>query len=258
MKRGFSIVLTAYNAPMELELCLESIFIHSDLQHELLVIVDADKLGEVNEKVLEVLNDFIKTKREVRVFLNKKNLGPYGSWNKGARLAAREILCFLTDDQYLAPGWDKEIMEYTRKRRILSSQLIEPGVLFPSFGTIVKDFGDSAGNFKKKKFLSFVEASIKKGLIDGVFFIPLVLYKKEFLELGGFPVSGEFGSKDTVANDVAFIRSAIKLGFEFKTSLGSFSYHFQARSWIKFRKIKKLITKMNMKFGLKKIIKQEI
>lgn len=238
--KSFSLILPTLNAYKELDLCLESLDLNSKLKNELIIILDVDRNKNVDKKIVDVLN-----RRKIKFFRNKKNLGPYGSWNKGAKIAKKEILCFITDDQYFAPGWDKAIMEYMRKDFIISSQLVEPGVLLPSFSTILRDFGENAVNFKNKEFLEFAEKIRKNSLIEGIFFIPLAIYKKDFFKLGMFSTGGEFGIKG-VPNDVLFIRKAKSRGLKFKSSLASISYHFQASSWERWKKLKKWKNKLKI------------
>lgn len=245
---GFSLILPTITAYKELDLCLESLILNSKLRNELIVIVDVDKKKKVNRKIIDVLNS-----RKVKFFLNNKNLGPYRSWNKGARFAKKEILCFITDDQYFAPGWDEAIMKYMRKNFVISGQLVEPGVLPPSFSTTIRDFGESANNFQKKKFLKFAEKIKEDRLVNGIFFIPLAIYKNKFFNSGMFSTAGDFGVR-SVPNDALFVKKARNYRLKFKSSLASVSYHFQASTWGKHRKLRKW--KNKCRFFLENLFKK--
>lgn len=239
-KNGFSIILPTKKAAEELNLCLKSLSLNSTLDNELIVIVDIDKDGSANSKVISILKE-----RNIRFIKTHKNLGPYGCWNIGAKLANRQILCFITDDQYFAPDWDSEIIKYMSNNYIISGQLVEPGVLLPAFSTILKDFGESAKNFHENDFIQFVKKIRKERLVNGIFFIPLVIYKKNFINLGGFSTFGNFGIKSK-PNDIYFIKKALNSGYKFKTSLSSISYHFQASSWEKHKKLRKWKNKLKL------------
>ena len=146
-KISFSLILPTYNAAAELSLALSSLKKNSFLDNELIVVVDALKEGGTNKEVLKVLEEM-----GVKPLINKENLGPYKSWNKGAKKATKPWLCFLTDDQYFAPGWDKALGDFCQKGRILTSQLVEPG-LFPSGPRILKKIlGKIRKSFEKKIF----------------------------------------------------------------------------------------------------------
>jgi len=223
---GFSIIIPTYNAAAELKLALASIKANSRLDNEIIVIVDALKSGGNNADVLEVMRHY-----DVKTLINDNNLGPYGSWNKGAQRARYDWLCFVTDDQYFAVGWDEALWAHKDKDFLLSAQLVEPGIIPVWKTNIKKNFGHNPMEFQEKEFASFVEKNKKNKVIDGGFFIPLVIEKKQFIKLGGWPTVGEFGMRDAPANDIAFIEKAKKQGLEHKHCLDSFSYHFQGSSW---------------------------
>jgi len=224
--KGFSIIIPTYSAAQELDLAIKSIKKNSCLDNELIVIVDRLKSGGVSQEVLAVLRS-----HQIRPIINKKNLGPYRNWNLGAKKAVNEWLVFATDDQYFAPGWDEAFWRFRKKKRLLTGQLVEPG-LIPVWKTnIKKDFGHNPQEFKEESFLAFVKAASVDDLVDEGFFVPLVVYRDDFEVLGGWPTEGEFGARSAPANDIAFIDKAKRTGFEFKRVLNSFSYHFQGSSW---------------------------
>ena len=227
-EKGFSLILPVVYFSPELALCLESIHKNSVLSHELIAVIDPDPQGEIDNRVVEFLRE-----KKVKVVINKKQRGPYYGWNKGSRYATRKILCFITDDQYFAPNWDYPLLQNLSPKRILTSQLVEPGVMVPAPGVIWKDFGENATNFKEKEFIRFLRKVKKRKLSEGRFFIPLVILKEEFRRLGGFPTYGHFGSVFTVPNDIIFIEEARKKGYHFLTCHESFSYHFQGATWRK-------------------------
>ena len=242
-KKGASIILPIVSFSAETKLCLKSLKENSVLENELIVVIDPCTNCSIKKLI-----EFLK-KENIHYLINPKRLGPYKSWNKGAAVSNRDILCFVTSDQYFAPAWDYGLISFLKPTLILTSQLVEPGVLVPSPGVIWKDFGENAKNFKEEKFLKFVKEKKQRRLKKGGFFIPLLLFKKEFFRIGKFPTFGEFGTAKTVPNDIIFIEKAEKMGYKFKTSLESFSYHFQASSWlVKRRKIRKIKNKVLYKY----------
>jgi hypothetical protein len=191
------------------------------------VIVDPDKDGRVSPEVLRTLENCGEC-----FVVNDKNLGPYGSWNRGATLSCGEVLAFATDDQCFAPDWDINLVKHLTHSRILTCQLVEPGVIRVWKTNIRYDCGDSAETFDEKKFLKLVERRKRAALLEGGFFIPLVMYRDTFFKLGMFPNLGDFVDAN-VPNDVLFVNKAKQLGIEFMRVGDSFSYHFQARSWMR-------------------------
>ncbi len=223
---SFSIIIPTYNADQELDLTIKSLKKNSRFNNELIVVVDRLKEGGISQAVLAVLKE-----HQIKPIFNKENLGPYKNWNWGAKGAVNEWLVFATDDQYFAPGWDQALWDFKKRRRLLTGQLVEPG-LIPVWKTnIKKDFGHNPQEFEEEKFIKFVQEASVADLADDGFFVPLVVHKDDFEVLGGWPTKGEFGTRDAPANDIAFIDKGKKAGFEFKRALNSFSYHFQGSSW---------------------------
>lgn len=232
---GFSIIIPTYNANRELALAISSIKKNSYFENELIVVVDRLKDGGVSQPILSTL----KT-AQVKSIVNKENLGPYKNWNLGAKLASKDWLVFATDDQYFAPNWDRALWVFKKRKRLLTGQLVEPG-LIPVWKTnIKKNFGHNPEEFQEKDFLTFINKTAVPNLMDDGFFIPMVVHKSDFNFLGNWPTEGEFGSRDAPANDVAFIEKAKLAGFEFKRALNSFSYHFQGSSWRRKKPAKKI------------------
>lgn len=225
-KTGFSIIIPTYSAAVELDLTLTSLEKNSRLDNELIIVVDALKDGGYDDEVITVLEEhdreFIK---------NEENRGPYGSWNRGARQAKRNWLCFATDDQYFAPGWDEALWQHKDKKVLLTGTVVEPGIISVWEDNIEKDFGHNPLEFEEEEFIAFSRKKAQDRVVDGGFFIPMVVTKQAFGELDGWPMEGEFGTRDAPANDIAFVEDAKQHGLSHKRSLASFSYHFQGSSW---------------------------
>ena len=146
MKEKISVIIPTVNAYEELDLAIASIKNNSDCEIEFCVIIDPDmNTGKVNEDILKVCK-----KNGVKAWVNKENLGPYGNWNRGAKVATTDWLVFATDDQYFAP------------RRILTCsniglpaayrrKLIEPGII-PFIRPIFSRFWRFAFRVQRKRF----------------------------------------------------------------------------------------------------------
>jgi glycosyltransferase involved in cell wall biosynthesis len=208
-KEGFSLILPTCLAADELDLCLKSLVKNSKLNHEYIVLVDPmPKVGTVNKQIIDVLNKY-----RIPYVINNTNLGCYRSWNKGVGLSTKDVLAFITDDQYFAPDWDISMVKYLRKGRILTSQLVEPGVLKPWRTNILYWCGAGAKEFNEERFLRFVKKHKKDKLLKYGFFIPLVIYKEDFIEIGGWPTEDD--TLGRIPNDRLFIRKALERGYEF-------------------------------------------
>lgn len=228
-KPKLAIIIPTVNASAELDLALTSLAQNSDETHECLVIVDPDqKTLKQSAAVLAVCK-----KHHLKPYKNPKNLGPYGSWNRGAELSHADYLVFATDDQYFAPHWDRELLKQHRPKRLVAGRLVEPGII-PVYPTnIHHDFGVTPAEFDREGFLSWVAARPAKGFVKGGFFIPLLISRADFRALGPYPTVGTFGTRSAVSNDYNYIAQAEQKGYEFGTADASLSYHFQGSSWKK-------------------------
>lgn len=229
MKASLAVIIPTVNATAELDLCLRSLAQNSDHPLEICVLIDPDqKTGKVNQQVINVIK-----KHGLAVNLNSKNLGPYGGWNRGALLTKSPYIVFATDDQYFAPHWDRELVAVHRPKRLVAGRLVEPGILPVYPGNLEKSFGITPAEFAEQEFIAWCEGRGEQGFVKDGFFIPLLISRKDFQVLGGYPTTGQFGTSTAVSNDIEFIKRAQSLGYTFGTACASYSYHFQASSWKK-------------------------
>jgi len=224
-----SVIIPTVNAHEELDLAIASIKLNSDCQIEFVVVIDPDmNTGKVNEDILKVCK-----KHNVKAWVNKENLGPYGNWNRGAEVSTTDWLVFATDDQYFAPHWDSNLLKYWEPKRLIAGRLIEPGII-PVYKTnIQQDFGVLPSEFKAKEFIAWCASRKATGYTPDGFFIPMLQARTDYDALGHYPVAGKFGTSTAVSNDYIYVQAALKKGYQFGTAEDSYSYHFQASSWKK-------------------------
>lgn len=224
---NFSVIIPTYKAKDELSLSLKSLIQNSDFEHEILVILGPGRgrRGVYFPETEEVLKNF----PTVRVVKTEEDLGPYGSWNLGARLATHPILCFYTDDQYAAPHWDGRIARFYTPERILASQLVEPGYLRPYGSNLCQNFGLFASEFDERGFLSFVEKNSEGRLAKDGYVIPLVIGKELFFKLGMWPEVAPF----PFPNDWLFRNRLRERDYQILRVMDSYNYHFQNSSYKK-------------------------
>jgi len=229
MKEQISLIIPTVNAVDELDLALSSLQKNSDLSVDIIVLVDPDiSTGKIKQAILRVC-----AKHGIKPILNDTNLGPYGSWNKGAGIASSKWLVFATDDQYFAPHWDSNLLKAWCPKRLVAGRLVEPGII-PVYKTNIRqDFGINPSEFDEKGFIAWCNARKDTGFVPDGFFIPLLIARSEFESLGPFGTTGQFGTSSAKSNDYLFVQNALKRGFHFGTASDSYSYHFQASSWKK-------------------------
>jgi|GEM_PF-105446 glycosyltransferase involved in cell wall biosynthesis len=224
-----SVIIPTVNAHEELDLAIASIKKNSDYKIDFCIIVDPDMgTGKINADIIKVCK-----KHGIKPHLNKKNLGPYGNWNRGAEVAETDWLVFATDDQYFPPHWDRNLVREWQPKRLVSGRLVEPGIIPVYKLNIQKDFGVLPSEFKEDEFNAWCASRTDSGFERDGFFIPMLQHRDDYDALGHYPTAGKFGTSTAVSNDVLYVQEAQKKGYEFGTANDSYSYHFQASSWKK-------------------------
>lgn len=97
-----SIIIPVYNAPDELELCLNYLFKYTKLdEHTELIIIDDCSIHPKVDKVLKMYENI----SNVRILKNKKNLGYTKTVNRGIKEAEGRDIVLLNSDTIPTPFW---------------------------------------------------------------------------------------------------------------------------------------------------------
>lgn len=95
-----AVIVPVYNAPSELEACLQSLLEHTHENIRILLIHDAS----TDPAVREVLERY-QGRKSISVFENEENIGYTRSVNRGIEFAGRADVVFLNSDTRVTPGW---------------------------------------------------------------------------------------------------------------------------------------------------------
>lgn len=103
------------------------IHINHQASYEIIVVDNSEDLSENSEvkAYFQELND-----PAIKYYVNEKNLGMEGNWNRGAELAQGKYVCYLHDDDLLHENYEIEILNCLRNA--LGNQP-EIGFLKPEF-----------------------------------------------------------------------------------------------------------------------------
>lgn len=99
-----SIIVLTYNALDYTKKCLESVWAHTDVPYELIIIDNNSKDGT---------QDYLKSIEEeylTELVLNKGNLGVAGGRNQGIELSTGEFVMFLDNDTEVYEGWIHHVL----------------------------------------------------------------------------------------------------------------------------------------------------
>jgi len=88
-----SVIMTCYNRPNFVKISIESILKQNYSNFELIIVDDYS-----DKKTIELLQNYKKKDSRIRLYLNKKNLGPTYTFNRGLNLAKNNIIARMDSD----------------------------------------------------------------------------------------------------------------------------------------------------------------
>lgn len=215
----YSILIPTWNNLPYLQNCILSIRSHSISEPQILVFVN-----EGNDGTLEWLRE-----NKISFIHSRINVGICKAMNALRTLVLSPVICYLNDDMYVLPEWDRYILDEIANLKghqyFLSSTMIEP-INTGNSCVLVHDFGTSLEDFKSDSLLDKYRF-FGKGDWNGSSWPPLFLSTRLWDEIGGF--SEEFSPGMYSDPDMAM--KAWKAGTRLFKGVGkSLVYHFGSRS----------------------------
>jgi len=195
--------------------------------HDIIVFVDADNDGTVDWL------ESVKDKYNLRYIVNDTD-GLYGigkAYDKCIDESNTDIFMIFHADMMLGKDADLEAFKYLDRKKVVCATRIEPP-LHPENGEkIIRDFGmwpekDVEEGWLEDNFDKYVEEAkvqFKDKTTNGCF-APWMMYKNEFLSIGGH--DPRFAS---AREDSDVFNRLVLGGFELIQSWQSFVYHLTAR-----------------------------
>jgi len=149
--------------------------------HEIIIFVDSDEDGTV-----EWLEQ-VKDKYNLKYFVN--DLGYlYGigkAYDYCIESSTTDVFMIFHADMMLGKDADLKAYQHLKPKTVVCSTRIEPP-LHPNNGEkILLDFGMYPEEFKQDEFNQYVEEHSTDDKITNGIFAPWMMYKEEFLEIGG-------------------------------------------------------------------------
>jgi glycosyltransferase involved in cell wall biosynthesis len=205
-----------------LEACIPSIRKNAYRDdHDIIVFVDED-----NDGTTEWLES-VKDEYNIRYIENDTD-GLYGigrAYDKCIEESTTDIFMIFHADMMLGKHADLKAFNHLKKKNwVVCSTRIEPPI-HPNAGEkILKDFGMWPEEFKEAEFDEYVTAHLGDDKITNGIFAPWMMYKDEFLKIGGHDYMFRSAREDS---DV-FNRLHLA-GFEFIQPWNSLVYHLTGR-----------------------------
>jgi len=190
--------------------------------HEIIIFVDSDEDGTI--EWLEQVKDEYNLKYFVNPNLGKSLFGIGKAYDYCIEHSTTDVFMIFHADMMLGKDADLKAYQHLESKTVVCATRIEPP-LHPNNGEkILIDFGMYPEEFKQDEFNQYVEEHSNDDKITNGIFAPWMMYKQEFLEMGGHdPIMHSCREDSDVFN-------RMKLnGFEFIQPWNSLVYHLTGR-----------------------------
>lgn len=217
MNPVFSILIPSWNNLEFLKLCVRSIKRNSAYSHQIIVHVNEGSDGTL---------DWVK-EQKLDYTYSQHNIGVCLSMNMMRSKVIADYICFLNDDMYVLPDWDKYLLEEIQllpdKFFFLSATTIQPS---PSTSVIAANYGRNVDEFQEKKLLSeFREIPFDDWM--GATLPPNIVHRDIWDMVGGYSVELSPG----MYSDPDFTAKLWFCGVRYMKGISrSRVYHFEAKT----------------------------
>jgi len=168
----------------------------------------------------------------------------YRAYNYGVNMASGDYVFLTNSDMSYTKGFLMSLFMHAGSDKYVVGKLVESGRLKPAEHAVEKNFGKILRRFKREKFNKFAESISEKGEIPGGLYMPSIVRKDVFQNLGGFPegniapssLDAYLGGKPpryallgekVLPGDFAFMQKASLAGISHVTAQDAIAYHFQ-------------------------------
>jgi len=190
--------------------------------HDIIIFVDSDEDGTI--EWLEQVKDQYNLTYYINPDLGKRLFGIGKAYDYCIERSTTDIFMIFHADMMLGKNADLNAFNYLKEKTVVCSTRIEPPI-HPNAGEKIQiDFGMWPEEFKKDDFNKYVESQLNETKTTNGVFAPWMMYKDEFLALGGHDPRMHSCREDS---DV-FNRMKLD-GFTFIQSWNSLVYHLTGR-----------------------------
>ena len=209
-----------------LQQAIGSIEEHYGNSHDVVILDDAS-----DDNSWDWITEYSEGRDNIITYRNDSGdrVGHTVLYDVGFDLAKTEVVSILHSDMVVTPNYVEHMLKHLEPQKVVSATRIEPPLHPPGPEKYVKNFGLEVGEFSEQKenFLNFVsqkEIENKGKVTDGIF-APWMLYKEDFVEIGGHDFL--FAPMELEDSDI-FNRFLLN-GYELIQSRDAFVYHMTCR-----------------------------
>jgi len=190
--------------------------------HDICIFVDSDEDGTI-EWLEQVKNEYNLT-YYVNPDLGKRLFGIGKAYDYCIEKSTTDIFMIFHADMMLGKNADLNAYKQLKSKTVVSATRVEPPIHPNNGEKILLDFGMWPEEFKEEEFNQFVISQLSSTKITDGIFAPWMMFKNEFLSIGGHDVKMHSCREDS---DVF---NRLKLaGFEFVQPWNSLVYHLTGR-----------------------------
>ena len=214
-----SLVIPGYNNLRHLKNAYESVRKHYK-NIELILIDDGSTDGTIDW--LQSLQD-----NNLKFWREESRVGHTILYDKGIESASNDIIGILHADMYIAPNYIENMLKHLQRGTVVCATRVEPPLHPAGNEKIIKDFGQDFDSLMIDDFYKFSlkEMSESKDVTSNGMFAPWILYKEDFLKIGGHdPGFAPFPYEDS---DI--FQRWILAGYKMIQSRDALVYHLTCR-----------------------------
>lgn len=225
MERITFVIPCRSNLPY-LQQAIGSIEDHYGNAHDIVILDDAS-----NDGTWDWITKYSEGKDNIITYKNEMGdrVGHTVLYDIGIQIAKTEIVSILHSDMVVTPNYIQNMIKNLQPKKVVSATRIEPPLHPPGPEKYVQNFGLEVSEFleQKEKFLNFVsekERENKDKITNGIF-APWMIYKKDFVSIGGH----DFLFAPMELEDSDIFNRFYLAGYELIQSRDAFVYHMTCR-----------------------------
>lgn len=163
----------------------------------------------------------------------------YRAWNTACKVAKGEYIVLINSDMAFSPNWLESLMENYDDSKMITSRLVERGVLKSGTYGIEYNFGNVPEDYKYSNFVEYTKQIANKILMPRGLYMPLFIKTKYLKEINFYPEGNikvtsnlytpEYAlpGEPCIPGDQVLVRKLNNIGIEHYTDFNSIVYHFQ-------------------------------
>jgi len=163
----------------------------------------------------------------------------YRAWNTAGRMAKGKYVVFINSDMAFTSGWADRLLESVKDNMVVTSRLVERGILSSGLYGIEANFGNVPEDYNEAGFLQYAKSIEAFELRQSGLYMPIIIEKKHLEMINYYPEGNIVPDSDIfnptyaklgepcLPGDQVFMKKLKFFGIEHWTNFASIVYHFQ-------------------------------